>query len=97
MDFSGGRAWREEVGGSPESRRCGCDTGRRSGPDAPLISALLRETWTACAMSWAGAAFDLTVVGWLLWRRSKPRTYAVLAAFHVLTGSSYPPSECSLG
>ena len=59
-------------------------------PDAPLIGALLRETWTAYAMSWAGAAFDLAIVGWLLWRRSRLRAYAVLAAFHVLTGLLFP-------
>ena len=59
-------------------------------PDAPLIGALLRETWTAYAMSWAGAAFDLTIVGWLLWRRSRLWAYAVLAAFHVLTGLLFP-------
>ena len=59
-------------------------------PDAPLIGALLRETWMAYAMSWAGAAFDLAVVGWLLWRRSRLWAYAVLAAFHVLTGLIFP-------
>ena len=59
-------------------------------PDAPLIGALLRETWTAYAMSWAGAAFDLAIVGWLLWRRSRLWAYAVLAAFHVLTGLLFP-------
>ena len=58
--------------------------------DAPLIGALLRETWTAYAMSWAGAAFDLTIAGWLLWRRSRLWAYAVLAAFHVLTGLLFP-------
>ena len=59
-------------------------------PDAPLIGALLRETWTAYAMSWTGAAFDLAIVGWLLWRRSRLWAYAVLAAFHVLTGLLFP-------
>ena len=59
-------------------------------PDAPLIGALLRETWTAYAMSWAGAAFDLAIVGLLLWRRSRLWAYAVLAAFHVLTGLLFP-------
>ena len=59
-------------------------------PDAPLIGALLRETWTAYAMSWAGAAFDLAIVGWLLWRRSRLWAYALLAAFHVLTGLLFP-------
>lgn len=58
--------------------------------DAPLIGALLGEAWAAYAMSWAGAAFDLTVVGWLLWRRSRPWAYGVLAAFHIVTWLLFP-------
>ena len=58
--------------------------------DAPLIGALLKELWTAYAMSWAGAAFDLTIVGWLLWRRSRPWAYAVVVVFHVLTWLLFP-------
>ena len=58
--------------------------------DVFLIGALLREPWTAYAMSWAGAAFDLTIVGWLLWRRSRPWAYAVVVVFHVLTWVFFP-------
>ncbi|MDE2802398.1 MAG: HTTM domain-containing protein [Chloroflexota bacterium] len=58
--------------------------------DVLLIGSLLREPWTAWAMSWAGAAFDLTIVGWLLWRRSRPWAYAVVAVFHVLTWLLFP-------
>ena len=58
--------------------------------DVLLIGALLREPWTAWAMSWAGAAFDLTIVGWLLWRRSRPWAYAVVVVFHVLTWLLFP-------
>ena len=58
--------------------------------DIFLIGALLREPWTAWAMSWAGAAFDLTIVGWLLWRRSRPWAYAVVVVFHVLTWLLFP-------
>ena len=58
--------------------------------DAPLIGGLLGEAWAAYAMSWAGAAFDLTVVGWLLWRRSRLWAYGVLAAFHVVTWLLFP-------
>ena len=58
--------------------------------DAPLIGALLGEAWAAYAMSWAGAAFDLTIVGCLLWRRSRPWAYGVLAAFHVVTWLLFP-------
>ena len=58
--------------------------------DVLLVGALLREPWTAYAMSWAGAAFDLTIVGWLLWRRSRPWAYAVVVVFHVLTWLLFP-------
>ena len=58
--------------------------------DVPMARSLLRQAWTAYAMSWAGAAFDLTIVGWLLWRRSRPYAYAVLAAFHIMTWLLFP-------
>ena len=58
--------------------------------DVLLIGAFLREPWAAYAMSWAGAAFDLTIVGWLLWHRSRPWAYAVVVVFHVLTWLLFP-------
>ena len=51
----------------------------------PLAGALLEQAWVAFAMSWAGAAFDLTIVGWLLWRRSRPYAYAAVVVFHLAT------------
>ena len=59
--------------------------------DTPLIGMFLRETWAPYAMSWAGVCFDLTIVGWLLWRRTRPFAYAVLVTFHVTTGLLFPP------
>ncbi len=56
----------------------------------PLIGPLLRETWVAYAMSWGGMLFDLTIVGWLLWRRTRPLAYAALAVFHVATALLFP-------
>ena len=58
--------------------------------DLFLIGPLLREEWVAFAMSWCGAAFDLTIVYWLLWRRSRPLAYAVLVVFHVATWLLFP-------
>ena len=58
--------------------------------DVPLVGALLKEAWAAYAMSWAGAAFDLTIVGWLLWGRSRPWAYAVVVVFHALTWLLFP-------
>lgn len=58
--------------------------------DIPIIGALLQEPWTAYAMSWTGALFDLTIVAWLLWRRSRPWAYLALIAFHLITWLLFP-------
>ena len=58
--------------------------------DVPFVGSLLKETWVAYAMSWAGAAFDLTILGWLLWRRSRPIAYVALVVFHVMTWLLFP-------
>jgi vitamin K-dependent gamma-carboxylase len=52
----------------------------------PWLGRWFHEKWFAYAFSWAGAAFDLTIVGLLLWRRSRPLAYAMVIAFHVVTG-----------
>ena len=62
----------------------------RHSADSPLIGPALSETWAAYAMSWGGAAFDLSIVGFLLWRRSRPFAYAALAAFHLATWVLFP-------
>jgi vitamin K-dependent gamma-carboxylase len=51
----------------------------------PLVGPWLDDPWIGHVTSWAGAAFDLTIVGWLLWRRSRPFAYAAVVVFHVLT------------
>ncbi len=53
--------------------------------DTPIIGTLLDEPHVGHVASWLGAAFDLTIVGWLLWRRSRPFAYVALVVFHVLT------------
>ena len=58
--------------------------------DVPIVGPLLKEAWVAYAMSWTGAAFDLTIVGWLLWRRSRPIAYVALVVFHVMTWLLFP-------
>ena len=51
----------------------------------PVIGGLLDEPSIGLVASWLGAIFDLTIVGWLLWRRSRPYAYVALVVFHVLT------------
>ena len=52
------------------------DAGHRRSP---------RRAATGLVASWLGAAFDLTIVGWLLWGRSRPFAYVAIVVFHVLT------------
>ena len=56
----------------------------------PLVGPLLGEVWVAYVFSWGGAMFDLTIVAWLLCRRTRPVAYAVLVAFHVMTYLLFP-------
>ncbi|MEM9997925.1 MAG: HTTM domain-containing protein [Bacteroidota bacterium] len=51
----------------------------------PVIGPLLDLWWMPWAMSWAGAAFDLTVAFFLWHRRTRPWAYAVAFAFHAAT------------
>jgi hypothetical protein len=53
--------------------------------DFPLLGPILKMPWTAWAMSWAGAAFDLSIPFLLSWRRARPFAYACVIAFHVIT------------
>ena len=55
----------------------------------PVIGPLLDEPLLAYAASWSGALFDLTIVGWLLWRRSRPWSYAAVIGFHLVTGALF--------
>jgi hypothetical protein len=50
--------------------------------EMPLVGPLLGEPWVALAMSWAGAAFDLTVVPLLCFRRTRPYAVALAVLFH---------------
>lgn len=58
--------------------------------DTPIIGVFMREAWPPYVMSWAGAGFDLTIVGWLLWKRTRPFAYAILVIFHVATAVLFP-------
>lgn len=58
--------------------------------DFPLVGPLFRYKATAFAMSWAGAAFDLSVPFLLLAKRTRPFAYAAVIVFHGLTGKLFP-------
>ena len=56
----------------------------------PLVGVLLEEPAVAYAASWAGAAFDLSIVWWLLNRRTRALAFAALVVFHAVTGLLLP-------
>lgn len=51
----------------------------------PIIGPLLDTEWFAYLMSWAGAAYDLTIPFFLFWRRTRPVAYVVVVVFHFFT------------
>lgn len=58
--------------------------------DLPALGPLLGSSEFAVALSWAGALFDLTIVGWMLWRRSRPFAYGAAVGFHLVTWLLFP-------
>ena len=53
--------------------------------DRPVVGRWLDEPGIGTVFSWAGAFFDLTIVAWLLWRRTRPVAYAAVVVFHLAT------------
>ena len=53
--------------------------------DLPLIGSLLEQEWVAFAASWFGAFYDLTIVFFLLRRRTRPAAFLAVVVFHVAT------------
>ncbi|HRI65521.1 MAG TPA: HTTM domain-containing protein [Polyangium sp.] len=58
--------------------------------DIPLIGPWLAQHWVAMFASYFGAIFDLFVVFFLLRPRTRPYAYAVVVAFHTITGLLFP-------
>lgn len=56
----------------------------------PWIGPLFADPTTALVMSWAGAAFDLTIWAWLSWRPARPYAYAAAVFFHVTVWLLFP-------
>lgn len=52
----------------------------------PAIGWLFNVSGVPLVMSWAGVVFDCTIVGFLLWRRSRSGAYVALVVFHLVTG-----------
>lgn len=57
--------------------------------DLPLIGFLMPHPWTAHVFSWAGMLFDVSIIGWLLWSRSRLLAYLAIVFFHAITGMMF--------
>jgi hypothetical protein len=53
--------------------------------ELPVIGPLLPHELTALVFAWGGAFYDLTIVGWLSWRRTRPVAWFGVVVFHVVT------------
>lgn len=53
--------------------------------DFPVLGPILRLPETAYVMSWAGAAFDLSVAFLLTQKRTRPFAYGCVVVFHLVT------------
>ena len=51
----------------------------------PVIGSLLEMPTTAYLFSWGGALYDLTIVFFLLWKRTRPLAYVAVIGFHLMT------------
>lgn len=58
--------------------------------ESELLIGLAREPSVAYAMSWAGAAFDLSIVPLLVVRKTRPYAFAVALAFHLSIWFLFP-------
>jgi len=53
--------------------------------DLPLIGNWLTQEWLAFAFSWFGAIYDLSIVFFLLYRKTRIWAYMAVVLFHVMT------------
>jgi vitamin K-dependent gamma-carboxylase len=58
--------------------------------DLEIVGPLLTHASAGIVASWGGALFDLTIVGFLCWRRSRPFAYAAVVVFHLVTWRLFP-------
>lgn len=54
--------------------------------DFPVIGFLFQYNWIHYLASWVGLLFDLTIIGWLIWKPTKKYAYLAVLAFHIFTG-----------
>jgi len=58
--------------------------------DLPVIGFLFNKLWVAYLFSWFACFYDLTIVFWLSWRKTRWVAYLTVIAFHGLTAILFP-------
>jgi hypothetical protein len=53
--------------------------------ELPLLRHFATTRWLPLAFGWCGMLFDLSIVIWLSWRRTRAPAYALVIAFHLAT------------
>lgn len=53
--------------------------------DLPVLGWLFTIDAVPLIMSWCGFLFDISIVAWLSYRKTRPYAYLVVIAFHILT------------
>lgn len=56
----------------------------------PIVGTLLQEEWVAYAFSWTGCFYDLFIVFFLLYRKTRPFAYLAVVFFHLVTWLLFP-------
>lgn len=51
----------------------------------PLLGPFLEMTWVHFAFSWFAFLFDTTIIGFMLWRKTRPYAFVVILVFHTFT------------
>jgi hypothetical protein len=58
--------------------------------DLPVIGFFFNKAWVAYLFSWFACFYDLTIVFWLSWRRTRWIAYITVIVFHGLTAILFP-------
>jgi hypothetical protein len=58
--------------------------------DMPFFGNLLQERWVAYSFSWFGCFYDLFIVFFLLWNKTRKMAYLLVIIFHLLTWFLFP-------
>ncbi len=56
----------------------------------PVVGSFMNDNWLAYAFSWTGCVYDLTIVFFLLWSKTRPLAYFAVVFFHVVTWYLFP-------